>query len=218
MDEVRREGDETWTALQELMRRVSSLSAKLKVAQSWVKEVDEQLDELIAFMRQKSSNICTVAKPKVSINVIDSTPQVTQSLPAGSQVSQGSVKPKGKGYSKSFGKGSAVESLGAVSPQVVASPTQGTSPYPRPPCAVCNGNHPVYFCPVFLGKSTGQRQDVVMELRLCRNCLKCGHVTDARRARGGTILCFMIPNTLAIPMTITVTTPRLTLLLLQWMQ
>ena len=51
-DEARREGDEvTWTALQELMRRVSSLSAKLvsiKVAQSWVKEVDEQLDELIA--------------------------------------------------------------------------------------------------------------------------------------------------------------------------
>ena len=115
------------------------------------------VDELIAFMRQKSSNICTVAKkgdpaplskeqkrggtlppltkPKVSMNVIDSTPQFTQSLPAGSQVSQGSVKPKGKGYSKSFGKGSAVESLGAVSPQV-ASPTQGTSPYPRLPCAV----------------------------------------------------------------------------------
>ena len=109
----------------------------------------------------------------MSINVIDSTPQVTQSLPVGSQVSQGSVKPKGKGYSKSFGKVSVVESLGAVSPQV-ASPTQGTSPYPRPPCAVCNGNHPVYFCPVFLEKSMGQRQDVVMELRLCRNCLR-GH-------------------------------------------
>ena len=119
------------------------------------------VDELIAFMRQKSSNICTVAKkgdpaplskeqkrdgtrppltkPKVSINVIDSTPQVTQSLPAGSQVSQGSVKPKGKGYSKSFGKGSAVESLGScVSPKVV-SPTQGAYPrsLPLPKTSMC---------------------------------------------------------------------------------
>ena len=51
-DEARWEGDEaTWMALQELMRRVSSLSVNLvsiKVAQSWVKDVDEQLDELIA--------------------------------------------------------------------------------------------------------------------------------------------------------------------------
>ena len=51
-DESLRESDEhDWTSLQEVIRRVSVLSSKLisiKSAQSWVKEVDEQLDELVA--------------------------------------------------------------------------------------------------------------------------------------------------------------------------
>ena len=51
VDEALREGDESrWQALQTLLRRVSSLNAKLisiKVAQSWVSEVDNQLDALV---------------------------------------------------------------------------------------------------------------------------------------------------------------------------
>ena len=50
VDEALRQGDESrWQALQTLMRRVSSLNAKLisiKVAHSWVREVDNQLDAL----------------------------------------------------------------------------------------------------------------------------------------------------------------------------
>ena len=50
-DESRRESDEvTWTSLQELLRMLSALSSRLvaiKSAISWVKEIDEQLDELV---------------------------------------------------------------------------------------------------------------------------------------------------------------------------
>ena len=157
------------------------------------------VEELVAFMREKSDSICTLGKKgepaflpkvqkgggahqppnhksKVSVHVVDSVPQVTSSLPAGSASPQGSGRPKG--YNKQLNKGPAV---GIVSPQG-AAPTQVASQYFKPPCAVCSGNHPVYFCPDFLGKIMQQRQDLVVELRLCRNCLRVGHAAVACRS------------------------------------
>ena len=141
------------------------------------------VSELIAFMRKKSSNICKVplTKPKVSVHVVESVSQVTSSPPAGSVGALGSGRTKGKGFTKQLSDGVMSESLGAVVPQG-ASPTQSVSPYQKPPCPVCGGNHPAYFCPAFLAKSMGQRQDTVTELNLCRNCLRVGHAAATCRS------------------------------------
>ena len=175
------------------------------------------VDQLVSFMRERSDAVCTLDKkgepaslpkvqkgggarpppthkPKVSVHVVDSAPQEEQSLPAGSG------KAKGKGFHKQLGKGPS-DVVGTVAPQV-ASPVQGPTTYAKHPCPVCGGDHPAYFCSVFLAKSMGQGQELVTELRLCRNCLRvvplAGLNTGVGPARADTTLCFttLIPTTL----------------------
>jgi hypothetical protein len=42
-------------------------------------------------------------------------------------------------------------------------------------CAVCMGEHQVYFCSDFRGKEGKARRDVIQAKRLCYNCLQPGH-------------------------------------------
>ena len=63
------------------------------------------------------------------------------------------------------------------------TPTQSVSTsYSKPPCPVCQGDHPAYFCPAFLAKNMEQRQEIVTQLHLCRNCLKSGHAAASCRS------------------------------------
>lgn len=42
-------------------------------------------------------------------------------------------------------------------------------------CVVCKGDHWIYDCPTFLGKSIQERRDEAFKLHLCSNCLRTGH-------------------------------------------
>ena len=90
-------------------------------------------------------------------------------------------KARGKGFSKQLNKGGGAEPVGSVVTQVV-SPAQSVPTFQKPPCPVCEGDHHTYFCSVFLGKTMDQKQEVVSDLKLCRNCLKIGHSAAACRS------------------------------------
>ncbi|XP_049872845.1 uncharacterized protein LOC126371560 [Pectinophora gossypiella] len=42
-------------------------------------------------------------------------------------------------------------------------------------CSMCNGNHLLYTCPVFLNLTVKERSKIVDEKQICRNCLRSGH-------------------------------------------
>ena len=60
-----------------------------------------------------------------------------------------------------------------------AQPSQqtygGTPNNSKPPCPMCQGAHPMFYCPTFLGMAVPARKDRVMSLKLCLNCLKPHH-------------------------------------------
>ena len=43
-------------------------------------------------------------------------------------------------------------------------------------CPLCQGGHPLFFCPTFEGFNVSLRKEKVMALKLCLNCLKPHHV------------------------------------------
>ncbi len=43
-------------------------------------------------------------------------------------------------------------------------------------CPMCQGGHPLFYCPTFEGLPVSQRKEKVMALKLCLNCLKPHHV------------------------------------------
>ena len=43
-------------------------------------------------------------------------------------------------------------------------------------CPLCQGGHPLFYCPTFEGLPVSQRKEKVMLLKLCLNCLKPHHV------------------------------------------
>ncbi|CAB3998321.1 Hypothetical predicted protein [Paramuricea clavata] len=58
------------------------------------------------------------------------------------------------------------------------------SPYSKPPCAVCGGNHGVWSCKVFSGLSVPDRWGVAKEKHLCFRCLVSNHVgKDCTRSK-----------------------------------
>ncbi|CAH0725011.1 unnamed protein product, partial [Brenthis ino] len=52
-----------------------------------------------------------------------------------------------------------------------------------PTCEVCKGTHRIYDCENFKSKTIEERQALVTNLRLCRNCLRRGHDVYYCRAR-----------------------------------
>ena len=63
-----------------------------------------------------------------------------------------------------------------------SQPKQNQQSYKRPSstthsaCPLCQGGHPLFFCPTFEGLPVSQRKEKVMTLKLCLNCLKPHHV------------------------------------------
>ena len=57
-----------------------------------------------------------------------------------------------------------------------SSYSRPTSTQPSSPCSLCQGGHPLFYCPTFEGYSVSQRKEHVMSLKLCLNCLKPNHV------------------------------------------
>ena len=58
------------------------------------------------------------------------------------------------------------------------------SPYSKPPCAVCGGNHGVWSCKVFSGLSLPDRWRVAKEKHSCFRCLASNHVgKDCTRSK-----------------------------------
>ena len=115
------------------------------------------------------------------MHVVDVTPQ-SNVLAVQTTNVQTPNKVKGKSFSKQLNKGGGAEAAGAAAVQVV-TPTQSSSPsYSKPPCPVCQGDHPAYFCSAFLAKTMEQRQELVTQLHLCRNCLRSGHAAVSCRS------------------------------------
>ena len=46
----------------------------------------------------------------------------------------------------------------------------------KPPCPMCQGAHPLFYCPTFEGMGVAARKEKVMALKLCLNCLKPHHM------------------------------------------
>lgn len=45
-------------------------------------------------------------------------------------------------------------------------------------CEVCNGNHPIHFCPEYLSLNLNGRSEFVRLRKLCQNCLRKDHRTN----------------------------------------
>lgn len=43
------------------------------------------------------------------------------------------------------------------------------------PCKLCSESHPIFVCPAYLKESVDKRNEIVMKLKLCKNCLRQGH-------------------------------------------
>ena len=61
-----------------------------------------------------------------------------------------------------------------------SKPRQNQTSNERPPsnystCLVCQGPHPLFYCPTFEGLTVPLRKEKVMALKLCLNCLKPHH-------------------------------------------
>ena len=52
----------------------------------------------------------------------------------------------------------------------------GTPTNNKPPCPMCQGAHPLFYCPTFEGMAVAARKEKVMALKLCLNCLKPHHM------------------------------------------
>ena len=52
----------------------------------------------------------------------------------------------------------------------------GTPTSSKPPCPMCQGAHPLFYCPTFEGLAVAARKEKVMGLKLCLNCLKPHHM------------------------------------------
>ena len=52
----------------------------------------------------------------------------------------------------------------------------GTPTNSKPPCPMCQGAHPLFYCPTFEGLAVQVRREKVMGLKLCLNCLKPHHM------------------------------------------
>ena len=67
-----------------------------------------------------------------------------------------------------------------------SQPKPNQSSYSRPPsttpCSLCQGGHPLFFCPTFEGYNVSQRKEHVMAQKLCLNCLKPHHVAHDCRS------------------------------------
>ena len=79
-------------------------------------------------------------------------------------------------------KGSTHSIVNPVPIQRGSQPKPNQQSYKRPSsstsssCPLCQGGHPLFFCPTFEGYSVSQRKEKVMSLKLCLNCLKPHHV------------------------------------------
>ena len=51
-----------------------------------------------------------------------------------------------------------------------------------PKCPVCQGGHSTHQCQKFLGMPVSKRSDSVRENKLCRNCLRAGHLANQCRS------------------------------------
>jgi len=43
------------------------------------------------------------------------------------------------------------------------------------PCKLCSESHPIFVCPSYVKESVDKRTEIVMKLKLCKNCLRPGH-------------------------------------------
>lgn len=56
-------------------------------------------------------------------------------------------------------------------------------------CPICSGDHSIYQCPVFLGKSVQERQFIVKQRNLCFNCLSSQHMKMRCQSRKRCNVC-----------------------------
>ncbi|XP_013179004.1 PREDICTED: uncharacterized protein LOC106126085 [Papilio xuthus] len=63
-------------------------------------------------------------------------------------------------------------------------------------CAHCKGNHRLYECYSFKAKSPEDRNSIVASLKLCKNCLRSGHVADNCKLPGSCRSCKKRHNSL----------------------
>lgn len=52
-------------------------------------------------------------------------------------------------------------------------------------CFKCNGSHPIYRCEEVLKKPIAEREKIIKNLKLCRNCFRKDHETGSSQCRAG---------------------------------
>ena len=123
------------------------------------------IDELLQFIKDQADQL------------EDDTTTITStsSIRGGKEVRQCQL-PKYKGSAHSVVSPVPTASRGSQPKSNQTSAHRPSSTTSSSSCPLCQGGHPLFYCPTFEGLPVSQRKEEVMMLKLCLNCLKPHHV------------------------------------------
>ena len=127
------------------------------------KRVTPQVEDLIQFINDQADQLedGPINKgEKVRQRQLPKQRGVTNSVTSGTQQSQTTQQPQNRGSK----------------PRTNQSTSYERPHYSTQSCMVCQGSHPIFYCPTFEGLTIPLRKEKVVALKLCLNCLKPHHM------------------------------------------
>lgn len=135
---------------------------------------------MVDFLEKHAAAATSLSIPLQQMNITVANEQFNRSdnRNSGAISKQSTSRPS----SQASNRGSNQSNRGSnQSNRAPAQPNNGSEQPWTYPCGACNGNHKIFYCPIFYPANLAKREQIVNKENLCKLCLQKGHTKERCR-------------------------------------